>query len=274
MKFSRILCACGALIIALAACTTQPSGEKFGFKTGDYTVYQQSKLDTVNAPIRDSVFRVTSTVIATGLSIGGQNDAVLVIDSTFAAVSTTRLTRRDSSYYRVTNDEIYQYFNTGAIGQFLSGASAFNINLADIVLRGFEPKWIKLGDLKDAASAQDFATTGFNATFDVTGFGSIAIAAGVSGKGLGKTSLLLNNTTYSVHRQSQTIGLKLTLPLLGSLTVPAIQSEYDFGVVSENNTPRTLLRRQFNTVATNIPILGAIVFNGQLRTLVSFTPGK
>jgi hypothetical protein len=284
MNFSKILSACAALGIALAACTststtptpTQTGGVKFGFKTGDYTVYQQSKLDTTNTPIRDSVFRVTSTVIATGLSIGGQNDAVLVIDSTFAFGSTTRATRRDSSYYRVANDEVYQYFNTGAIGQYLSGASAFNINLADVVLVGFEPKWIKLGDLKDAASAQDFATTAFNASFNVTGVGPVAIAASVSGKGLGKTSLSLNNTPYSVHRQSQSIGLRLTLQLLGNVnvTVPVIQSEYDFGVVSENSTPSTILRRQFNTVATNIPVLGAIIFNGQRRTLVSFTPGK
>jgi hypothetical protein len=272
MKFSKILGAFAVLVVALAACTTQPSGEQFGFKTGDYTVYQQSKLDTNNTAIRDSVFRVTSTVIATGLSIGGQNDAVLVIDSTFAASSTTRLASRDSSYFRVSNNEIYWYFNTGAIGQFLNSAGTFS--LAGIVLQGFQPQWIKLGELKDAASSQDFSTTTFNATFDATGFGTLAIAATVGGKGLGKTSLSLNNTTYSVHRQSQTIGLKLTIPLLGNLTVPAIQSEYDFGVPSENSTPRTLLRRQFNTVSLNLPLLGPLLFNGQRRTLVSFTPGK
>lgn len=272
MKFSRILCACGALIIALAACTTQPSGEKFGFKTGDYTVYQSVTLDSANNAIRDSVFRVTSTVIATGQSIGGQNDAVLVIDSTFAAGSTTRLTSRDSSYFRVSNDEIYWYFNTGAIAQFLGGSGSFN--LAGVSLSGFQPQWIKLGDLKDAASAQDFSTTSFNATINVQPVGSIAIAATIGGKGLGKTSLSLNNTTYSVHRQSQTIGLKLTIPLLGNLTIPTIQGEYDYGVPSENGTPRTLLRRQFNTVTLNVPIIGSTVFNGERRTLVSFTPGK
>jgi hypothetical protein len=272
MKFSKILGAFAVLVVALAACTTQPSGEKFGFKTGDYTVYQTVTLDSANNAIRDSVFRVTSTVIGTGLSVGGQNDAVLIIDSTFAAGSTTRLTSRDSSYFRVANDEIYWYFNTGAIGQFLGGSGSFN--LAGVGLSGFQPQWVKLGDLKDAASSQDFATTAFNATINVQPVGSIAIAATIGGKGLGKTSLSLNNSTYSVHRQSQTIGLKLTIPLLGNLTIPTIQAEYDYGVPSENSTPRTLLRRQFNTVSLNVPLIGSTVFNGERRTLVSFTPGK
>lgn len=272
MKFSKILSLFALIAIVLAACTTQPSAEKFGYRTGDYTVYQQVKLDTTNMPIRDSVFRVTSTVLATGQSIGGQSDAVLVIDSLFAPGSTTRLLSRDSSYFRVSNDEIYWYFNTGAIGQFISSAGVFN--LGGVVLSGFQPQWIKLGDLKDAASAQDFTTSTFNATFPIPLAGNAAVTATVGGKGLGKTTLSLNNTNYSVHRQTQTIGLRLTIPGLGNQTVPAIQSEYDFGIPGENNTPRTLIRRQFNTVSLNLPILGALVFNGQRRTLVSFTAGR
>ncbi|MCS6809190.1 MAG: hypothetical protein RML40_10730, partial [Bacteroidota bacterium] len=111
MKLSLFLAYAVFLAVFAASCTIQPSTEKFGFRTGDYTVYQQVTLDTTNAPIRDSVFRVTSTVVATGQSIGGQNDAVLIIDSIFAAGSTTRLISRDSSYFRIANDEIYWYFN-------------------------------------------------------------------------------------------------------------------------------------------------------------------
>ncbi len=273
MKFFKILGAFAILAIAMAACTpTAPTGEQFGFKTGDYTVYQKVTLDSANNPIRDSVFRVTSTVIATNRSIGGQNDAVLVIDSTFDRGSTTRLASLDSSYYRVANNEIYWFFDTGAIAQFLGGSGSFN--LAGVSLTGFQSQWIKLGDLKDAASSQDFSTTSFSANINVQPVGSIGIAATIGGKGLGKTSLSLNNTTYSVHRQSQTIGLRLTIPLLGNLTIPTIQSEYDYGIPSENSTPRTLLRRQINTVVFNVPLVGPSVFNGERRTLVSFTPGK
>ncbi|MCS6809416.1 MAG: hypothetical protein RML40_11535, partial [Bacteroidota bacterium] len=160
----------------------------------------------------------------------------------------------------------------GAIGQFLGGGNIFRGG--NTTLSGFEPKWIKLGDLKDAPSSQDFMTSSFNATLPVDIVGTAAIAATVGGKGLGKTTLSLNNTTYSVHRQSQTIGLRVTLPVIGMLNVPTIQNEFDFGIPSENNTPRTLIRRQFNTVSLSIPLLGNLVFNGQRRTLVSFTPGR
>jgi hypothetical protein len=278
MKFSRLLplSFCAALVLVMAACSnnndtgTTTAGEQFSFKQGDYSVYNLQQLDSTNNPVPDSTFRVTRTVIRTGVTLDGQNDAALILDSTFAIGSTTRAISIDSLYFRVANNEVYWYFDTRAIGQFLPNSGL--LDFSGVPLTGFQPKWIKFAELRDAASTQEFSANDFSATVDITGLGPLNIVARISAKGLGKTTLSLNNTSYSVHKQSSSITLTVTTPF-GALPIPTIASEYNFGIPTENNTPRTIITQQTNTVVATLPILGPQVLNGERRTLVSFRAG-
>lgn len=267
MNFSKILGACAALVIVLAACTTNPTpaDNTFFLKQGDYTVYQATALDTTNKPT-GLAYRVTRTVIRTGLTVGGQSDAALIIDTTFAANGTT-VSGVDSLYYRIANNEVFSYFDLNIIRQIVRGIVNVFGGSPDISLRGFVPGWVKIGELNDIPSTSDFPATTFTTSFDAPLVGSLTLTAKVGGRNQGKTSLTVNGTTYQVHRQTEkydittTIGLSVILPF-----------EMDFGISSQG-APRTILRSQQNSIIIASPLFRQAL-PGEQRTITSFTAGK
>ncbi len=272
MKFFKILGAFAILAIAMAACTSPtptPSGngEAFSFKQGDYTVYQAVALDSASNP-SGATYRVTRIIARTGLSVGGQTDAILVVDTTFAANGTT-VAGIDSLYYRIANNEVYSYFDLNTIRQIVRGIVSVFGGSPDIALRGFTPGWVKEAELNDAAATIDFPTNTFTTSFDAPLVGAVTVTAKVNGRNQGRTTLTANSTSYQVHRQTQrydistTIGLTLNLPF-----------ETDFGASSQG-APRTIIRAQQNTVTVAIPAFGIRQsVPGERRTMTSFTAGK
>jgi len=264
MKLSKIIGSCAALVLALAACTTQPSGEKFGFRTGDYSVYDNVALDSTGQAT-GAVTRSTRTVVRTGVTVGGQSDAVEIIDSNFASTPTTV----SRVYYRVTNDEVFYYLDTnGVAGQ----VGALAMGGAVPTLRGFTPRWVKEAELKDAASTQDFPSVDLSISTEQPPLGTITVNVKLTGRNQGKTALMTNSsTTYQTHKQSQTVTVSTSL--LGIMLNIPVTSDYYYGIPAEG-APRTIIRREAKSTSINVPILGAITVPGQRSSLVSFKAGQ
>lgn len=266
MKFSKILGLVALLVtLVLQACDPNAGGEKFGFRTGDYSVYENVAIDSAGRTV-GATTRSTRTVLRTNVSIGGQSDAAELVDSTFGAGGPT-VTR---TFYRVSNDELFYYLDTtgvaAAVGALGMGAPAPR-------LTGFTPRWVKEAEFKDAASTTDFPEIAFSVSTEQPPLGTVMVNAKIVGRNLGKTALMANsNTTYQTHRQTQTITVSTTIPLVGSISIP-VTNDYYFGIPS-TGAPRTLIRAEAKAASVNIPILGPLSLPGQRRTLVSFTPGR
>jgi hypothetical protein len=243
--------------LVLASCNPEPAGGKFGFVTGDYTVYETVDIDSAGRAIGPTT-RSSTTVLRTNLNIGGQNDAVEIVDTNFVPGGPPEVQR---GYLRIANDELFRYIDTNFIGNIASalapGAS----------VQGFTPRWIKIGELKDAASTQDFPTTDIMFSATDAALGTVNIGAKFTGKNLGRSSLTANNTTYQVHRNSQTVTVSVAL--LGiNINLP-VTTTYNYGIPS-TGAPRTMIQSESKEIST--PLFGNIP--GERKTLVSFTPGK
>jgi hypothetical protein len=270
MKTPRILVLCACIVLVLAAsCTNNPSGggttgEVFSFKQGDYTVYNNDQLDSNNVVIRDSSFRSTRTVVRTGVSLGGQTDAVLVIDSTFFG-TTARVRQIDTTYYRVSNNQVFIYFDLNRFVSILGGSAG---GIDPSAATGVMPQWVQVAALTDAASSQNFPTGSFTATLASQG---VQLSTQIVGRGQGKVTYTLNGTAYQVHRQTQTTTVSIVVPLFGKIDV-VVPAEYDFGIPSQN-APRAILRTETKATKIVIPILGTTIVPGRSSTFVSFKAG-
>lgn len=273
-----------AVAAVLSACTSNSSGtnpgttpsDKFGFRVGDYSVYQNTQLDSLNRPVTSGAnvippYRSTRTVLRTGLSIGGQNDAVLVVDSSF--IPTTGLpmgvtggTRVDTTYYRVANDEVFAYFDTqralSAAGGLASSGSA---------VKGLRAAWYKVAELRDTPGTE--FSSNFMFTVDVPPLTDIPFNLTLAGRNQGVTMVSVNNMMYRVHRQQSTIRSNINIPLVGMIAFQ-IPGETDFGIPAATGTPRTVVRTQVNSTSFTVPLLGTQAIPGSVATLVSFRPGQ
>lgn len=264
MKLSKIIGSFGALVLALAACTTQPSGEKFGFRTGDYSVYENVALDSAGRT-SGATTRSTRTVLRTGVTVGGQSDAVEIIDSNFASTPTTV----SRVYYRVANDEVFYYLDTNGVA---AQVGALAMGGAVPTLRGFTARWVKEAELKDAAGTQDFPSVDFSISTEQPPLGTITVNVKIVGRNQGKTALMSNSsTTYQTHKQAQTVTVSTSL--LGAVLNIPVTSDYYYGIPAEG-APRTIIRREAKSTSVSIPLLGAITVPGQRSSLVSFRAGQ
>jgi hypothetical protein len=251
------------------------STERFTFRVGDYAVYQNTQLDSLNRPVSSGTgiipsYRSSRTVVRSGVSLGGQNDAFLLIDSSF--IPTTGLpagvtggTRVDTSYYRVANDEVFVWFDANRALNSVNGLSTGGVPR----FTGLTPQWYKVAELRDAAGSEFSTNLSFNVV-DMT-LGTLPFTLVLTGKNTGRTTLTLNGASSTVHRQSSRVRASFTVPLLGSLSVE-VPSEVDFGVPSAG-AQRAILRTQTNSVSITIPLLGTQAIPGALSTLVSFRAG-
>jgi hypothetical protein len=271
---SASLLACGAFLLLTTSCDLfQPAQEKFGFRANDYTVYDATALDTNNNPT-STTYRVSRTVVRTGVSIGGQTDAVLLRDTTFAPGG-TRVNSVDTLYYRVANDEVFYYFDINAIGRIIKRIGSglgVTLDIPSLGITGLEPKWVKVAELRDAAGS-DFPSADVAATGMVPTFGSISVSLKITGKNQGLATVAIGSNSYRAHRQTQNYAISTSIPFVGTLRSTATL-ETDFGIPSQQNTPRTVIRSQDNTVIINdVPIAGRIVAPGERRTISSFRTG-
>ncbi len=266
MKFSKILGFAALLVVfVLQSCDPNAGGEKFGYRTGDYSVYETVAIDSAGRQ-QGTPTRSTTTVLRTNVSVGGQSDAAELVDSTFGAGGPT-VTR---TFYRVSNDEVFNYLDTAGVG---AAVGALGMGAMAPRLTGFTPRWVKIGELKDAAGTMDFPEISFSVSTEQPPLGTVMITARIVGRNLGRTSVMINsNTTHQTHRQTQTITVTSTLPLVGSISIPVTSDSY-FGIPS-TGAPRTIVRTESRASSINIPILGPISVPGSRRTLVSFTPGR
>jgi hypothetical protein len=262
---------CSAFVLLATSCNLfQPAVEKFGFRAGDYTEYQNVILDTAGNAVSGSTTRSTRIVVRTGVSIGGQTDAALVVDSNFTAAG--GLSNLDTTYYRVANDEVFYYFDLGAIAQIAGGLGGGGA-VSGTAISGFTPAWVKLGETKDAAGTADFPSTDIAATITAQPFGAIGLVAKFTGRNQGATNVTIGANTYRAHRQTQTFSLTASLPVVGRLQIstPVV---YDLGVPAQNSTPRTIIRTEQKAASFTLPILGTTVIPGSRTTLVSFRAGS
>ncbi|TAE29901.1 MAG: hypothetical protein EAZ92_05680 [Candidatus Kapaibacterium sp.] len=248
--------------------------DKFGYRTGDYTVYDAVELDTSNNPT-PKTYRVSRSVVRTGVTLGGQSDAILVRDSTFTSGASPRIASVDTLYYRVANDEVFYYFDINAVGRIIRRiASSFGatVDVSTLGIMGLEPKWIKIAELRDAAG-MDFPSADFSASAMVPMFGSLSVGLKVTGKNQGVVTQAVGSNSYRAHRQAQSYAISTAIPLAGTLRSSA-SLETDYGIPAQQNTPRTIIRLQENTVVLgNIPIIGRITAPGERRTISSFRAG-
>ena len=259
MKFFKHSFALAALFcgLILASCNPEPAGDKFGFITGDYAVYETVEIDSAGRAT-SPVERSSTTVLRTNLNIGGQNDAVEIVDTTFVTGGAPEVQR---GYLRIANDELFRYIDTNFIGGI---ASAFGSGAS---VQGFTPRWVKIAELKDAASTQDFPSTDITFSASDAILGTVNIGAKFTGKNLGRSSLMANNTTYQVHRNSQTVTVSVSL--LGTNINLPVTSTYNYGIPS-TGAPRTMIQSESKGVST--PLFGSIP--GERKTLISFVPGR
>ncbi|MCU0424488.1 MAG: hypothetical protein MUF71_02560 [Candidatus Kapabacteria bacterium] len=266
MKFSKILGFAALLVVlVLQSCDPNAGGEKFGYKAGDYSVYETVAIDSAGRQ-QGTPTRSTTTVLRTNVSVGGQSDAAELVDSTFGAGGPT-VTR---TFYRVSNDEVFYYLDTAGIGAVVG---ALGMGATAPRLTGFTPRWVKSAELKDAAGTMDFPEISFSVSTEQPPLGTVMVTAKIVGRNQGKTAVMINSsTTHQTHRQSQTVTASSTIPLVGNISIPVTTDTY-FGIPS-TGAPRTIVRTESKATSINIPILGPLALPGSRRTLVSFTPGK
>lgn len=256
------------MLLATSCELFQPAPEKFGFRTGDITVYENVQLDSNGNTVANTTTRSARLVVRTGVSIGGQTDAALVVDSLYDR--NNRLTGLDTTYYRVANNEVFTYFDLGSVSQI--AASLGGGAIAPGAVTGFEAKWVKVAELNDAAGTADFPQTEVSATFTAQPFGAIGLVARFSGRNQGATDLTVGTNRYRAHRQNQTLTVSASLPVVGRLQI-ATPITYDFGIPAQNSTPRTILRIEQKGTSVNIPIVGNIAVPGSRSTIQSFRAG-
>ena len=262
--------ACGAFLLLATSCDLfQPAAEKFSFRAGDYTVYENVLLDTVGNVVSGSTTRSTRTVVRTGVTIGGQSDAALTIDSSFTSAG--RFSSADTTYYRVANDEVFYFFDLGAVSQIAAGLGGGGLTAGAIT--GFESKWIKLAELKDAAGTADFTPTEVTATISAQPFGAIALIARFTGRNQGAADVTIGSNRYRAHRQSQTFSVSASLPVIGRIQI-STPVTYDLGIPAQNSTPRTILRTEQKAATFTLPLVGTTVIPGSRSTMTSFRAGS
>lgn len=270
MKFLTSLAACGVFMLLATSCDLfQPAQERFGFRAGDLTVYENVQLDTNGNTVANTTTRSARLVVRTGVSIGGQTDAALVVDSLYGTNS--RLTSLDTTYYRVANNEVFTYFDLGAVNQVAAGLGGGGISAGTVT--GFEAKWVKIAELNDAAGTADFPQTEVTATINAQPVGAIALVSRFSGRNQGATDLTVGSNRYRSHRQSQTFTVSASLPVFGRIQISAPVT-YDFGIPAQNSTPRTILRTEQRAANFTLPILGAVTVPGSRSTIQSFRAGS
>jgi hypothetical protein len=152
-----------ALLACFAGCsttTTQPppaSPPKTpNFAVGGYAVYNEWTLDSNNAEVAATQHKVTETIIALNQSVGGQNDVILALDSSWDAAGSLKSV--DTVDYRVTSSQVWVY------GYLSSIPKRFGVG--DTV---FQKHWNKLID--NAASGSWEIDT-VDGSFMVTVFGT------------------------------------------------------------------------------------------------------
>jgi len=257
--------AAGALMLGMAlvfaGCPSNtnnptPEPEAFSFRQGDYTVYTNTALDAQNNPTGQA-FRSSRTVVRTGVAIGGQNDAVLIVDSTFtpAALGGTRI---DTAYFRISNREVFTFLDASRAAA-LTGTSAMG-------LRGFTSRWIKFAELNESAGSEFRDSISVSA--DLAGLGTFPLTLRTTGRNQGRAMLMLDQN-YAVYRQTQNFAVSINV--LGMSLSFAVPGEVDFGGLA--GSPRTILRTQNNS--TQLSLLGMITpVPGSRSTMVSFRPGN
>ncbi len=275
LSFPLVLAALLLTMLASSCELFQPAqADKFGYRTGDYTVYDAAELDTNNNPTART-YRVSRTVVRTGVTVGGQSDAVLLRDSTFTSGASPRLASVDTLYYRVANDEVFYYFDINAIGRIIRRiASSFGttVDINALGVTGLEPKWIKIAELRDAAG-MDFPTADFSASGMIPMFGSLSVGLKITGKNQGVVTQAVGSNSYRAHRQAQSYAISTSLPFIGTIRSSS-NLETDYGIPAQQNTPRTIIRLQENTVVLpNIPVVGRVIAPGERRTISSFRAG-
>jgi hypothetical protein len=259
-------CAAGALMLGMAlvfaGCPSNtndpaPVQETFSFKQGDYTVYTNTELNEQNNPT-GTPYRSSRIIARTGLMLGGQNDAVLAIDSSFLPASQGG-TRVDTTYYRVNNREVFTYLDAERAAALAGGAAMGGI-------RGFTPRWIKVAELNETAGSE--FRDSLSVSVDIPGLGALPFVIRTVGRNQGRAMLMLDQN-YAVYRQTQNISTSINL--LGMAISFAVPGEVDFGGLA--GSPRTILRTQTNSA--QISLLGMLTpIPGSRSTMVSFRPGN
>jgi hypothetical protein len=276
-KSSSLFAFCTGIIILVTGCNpnnpTTTALDDFTFKQGDYAVYNYESLDSANAV--GSRYRLSRTILRAGLTIGGQSDVVVAVDSLLYDFSGgITFTQVDSTYYRVAQNQIFRYFDAKHYDYLLGGLNHFSIQS----FKNVEPKWIMIADLKDAVSNQNFPTTEFNGVIEVNipppfSVSGIRASAKVTGRNVGRNTVQVSSATYSVYRQTQNASITATVPMEGTVEL-TVQSEYDFGIPSQN-APRTILRTQINAIQVNpASRTGTLSRPGYRCTLISFRSGS
>jgi hypothetical protein len=258
--------AAGALMLGMAlvfaGCPSNtnnptPDPEAFSFRQGDYTVYTNTALDAQNNPTGQA-FRSSRTVVRTGVAIGGQNDAVFMIDSTFAPASLGG-TRVDTTYYRISNREVFTFLDASRAAALAGGAAMGGV-------RGFTSRWIKVAELNESAGSE--FRDSISVSVDIPGLGALPFVIRTTGRNQGRAMLMLDQN-YAVYRQTQNISTSINL--LGMSFSFAVPGEVDFGGIA--GSPRTILRTQTNS--SQFSILGMLTpIPGSRGTMVSFRPGN
>jgi hypothetical protein len=270
------------LVTLMASCSSNTdsggstqSTDRFTFRVGDYAVYQNSQLDSLNRPVTSGAlanYRSTRTVVRGGVSLGGQNDGFLIVDSSFFPTSGLPAgvaggTRVDTTYYRVANDEVFVWFDPSRANSSVSGISTGGGAAPRIT--GLTSQWYKVAELRDAAGSDYSTNLSFNVV-DMT-LGTIPFTVILSGRNTGRASLSLNGTSNAVHRQSTRVRASFMVPLLGSINLE-VPGEIDYGIPSAG-AQRAILRTQTNSYTLTLPLIGSQSVPGSLGTLVSFRPG-
>jgi hypothetical protein len=267
---------CVGVVTLVAGCNpNNPSTtavDDFTFKQGDYAVYNYESLDSAN--VVRSRYRLSRTILRAGLTIGGQSDVVVAVDSVFYDFPGSAFTLVDSTYYRVVQNQVFRYFDAKHYDFLLGGLNHFPIQS----FKNIQPKWIMIADLKDVASNQDFPITEFNGVIEVnipppSSVLGIIGSAKVTGRNVGRNTIQVSTATYSVYRQTQNASITVTVPMEGTVEL-TVQSEYDFGIPSQN-APRTILRTQINAIRVNpANRTGTLSKPGYQCTLISFKSGS
>lgn len=100
-----------------------PSRIDLHFTPGDYFSFDNWQLDYYGRRIRSSYYRNSWTVADTGVSMRGEVDVTVMIDSTFD--STGQLARLDSLFFRVdANGDLFQY---GFLSSLIAERESLNL---------------------------------------------------------------------------------------------------------------------------------------------------
>jgi hypothetical protein len=278
MKTSRVLVLCVSILLVLSACTPMqqppapvailPPADAFYFKFGDYTVYNNERLDSNNVVIPGSIYRSSRVIDRVDAGVGDRN-SVLAIDTIFVGL-TNRVFKVDYTYYLVRDKKVFVYL-TGdspsiytAIALGFTGNQALKLTFAS----GVFPNWVQIANLNESVSGEEF----MEAYFLTRPVDSIAVTLRITGRSQGKTSLSLNNTPFAVSRYVQTLTRSVSALVNPNIDFSKM-AEYDIGLPGEG-APRTIVRSEMKSVTITVPGTGRQVLNGLRTTLVSFQPGK